>query len=64
MQPFTFFFFLIRCGAGGDLGSGSGSKLNCAGRVGSDDLGYGPCSGFSFEPVQTSILTPARLLPP
>ncbi len=24
------------------------------GRVGSDDLGYGPGSGFSFEPVQTS----------
>ncbi len=40
-------------------GSGSGSKFNCAarvgsGRVGSDDLGYGPGSGFSFEPVQTS----------
>ncbi len=25
-----------------------------SGRVGSDDLGYGPVSGFSFEPVQTS----------
>ncbi len=24
-------------------------------RVGSDDLGYGLGSGFSFEPVQTSI---------
>ncbi len=24
------------------------------GRVGSDDLGYGPGSGFSFEHVQTS----------
>ncbi len=55
------FFFVIRCGAGGggDFGSGSGSKFNCAarvgsGRVGSDDLGYGPGSGFSFEPVQTS----------
>ncbi len=23
------------------------------GRVESDDLGYGPSSGFSFEPVQT-----------
>ncbi len=47
-------------GDGGDFGSGSGSKFNCAtrvgsGRVGSDDLGYGPGSGFSFEPVQTSI---------
>ncbi len=37
-----------------DFGSGSGSKFNCAGRVGSDDFGYGPGSGFSFEPVQTS----------
>ncbi len=25
-----------------------------SGRVGSDDLGHGPGSGFSFEPVQTS----------
>ncbi len=25
-----------------------------SGRVGSDDLGYRPGSGFSFEPVQTS----------
>ncbi len=25
-----------------------------SGRVGSDDLGYGPGSGFSFEPVQSS----------
>ncbi len=25
-----------------------------SGRVGSDDLGYGPGSAFSFEPVQTS----------
>ncbi len=44
-------------GGGGDFGSGSGSKLNCAARVGrvrSDNLGYGPGSGFSFEPVQTS----------
>ncbi len=38
------------------LGSGSGSKFNRAARVGSDDLGYGPGSGFSFEPVQTSRL--------
>ncbi len=28
-----------------------------SGRVGSDDLGYGPGSGFSFEPVQTSSLS-------
>ncbi len=25
-----------------------------SGRVGSDNLGYGPGSGFSFKPVQTS----------
>ncbi len=30
-----------------------------SGRVGSDDLGYGPGSGFSFEPVQTSNGTSA-----
>ncbi len=45
-----------------DLGSGSGSKFNCVGRVGSDDLGYGPGSDFSLKPVQTStshILTAA-----
>ncbi len=28
-----------------------------SGRVGSDDLGYGPGSGFSFEPVQTSNIS-------
>ncbi len=52
MQSFSFFLFVM--GGGGDFGSGSGSKFNCAARVGSDDLGYGPGSGFSFEPVQTS----------
>ncbi len=31
-----------------------------SGRVGSDDLGYGPGSGFSFEPVQTSIIQLGR----
>ncbi len=31
-----------------------------SGRVGSDDLGYGPGSGFSFEPVQTSSPDPDR----
>ncbi len=36
--------------------SGSGSKFNCAARVGSDDLGYGPGSGFSLKPVQTSTM--------
>ncbi len=31
-----------------------------SGRVGSDNLGYGPGSGFSFEPVQTSTTDPRR----
>ncbi len=55
-EPWLICFFA--CNRGVDFGSGSGSKLNCAarvGRVGSDDLGYGPGSGFSFEPMQTSI---------
>ncbi len=57
MQPFSFFFKLaIRCGGGI---SGRVRALNLtvplgSGRVGSDNLGYGPGSGFSFEPVQTS----------
>ncbi len=58
MQPFSF-FFVIRFGAGGGGGGGGFRALNLtvplgSGRVGSDDLGYGPGSGFSFEPVQTS----------
>ncbi len=62
---FPLFFLLLLWGGGGegegDFGSGSGSKFNCAarvgsGRVGSDDLGYGPGSGFSFEPVQSSSM--------
>ncbi len=45
-------------GGGGGI-SGRVRALNLtvplgSGRVGSDDLGYGPGSGFSFEPVQTS----------
>ncbi len=55
-----FFFLAIRCGEEEDFGFGSrsGSKFNCAtqagsGRVGSDDLGYGPGSGFTLKPVQT-----------
>ncbi len=56
MQPFSFFFLLaIRWGGI----SGRVRALNLtvplgSGRVGSDNLGYGPGSGFSFEPVQTS----------
>ncbi len=59
MQPFSFFVLLaIRCGGGGGI-SGRVRALNLtvplgSGRVGSDNLGYGPGSGFSFEPVQTS----------
>ncbi len=64
MQPFSFFFILlaIRWGGGGGGISGRVRALNLtlplgSGRVGSDNLGYGPGSGFSFEPVQTSSLS-------
>ncbi len=48
-------------GGGGGGISGRVRALNLtvplgSGRVGSDDLGYGPGSGFSFEPVQTSTV--------
>ncbi len=57
MQPFSF-FFLVGYSLGGGI-SGRVRALNLtvplgSGRVGSDNLGYGPGSGFSFEPVQTS----------
>ncbi len=56
MQPFSFFFCWLFVGGGI---SGRVRALNLtvplgSGRVGSDNLGYGPGSGFSFEPVQTS----------
>ncbi len=35
---------------GGGKYFGLGATFNC----GPDDLGYGPGSGFNFEPVQTS----------
>ncbi len=60
MQPFSFFLlFAVGRGRGGGGISGRVRALNLtvllgSGRVGSDDLGYGPGSGFSFEPVQTS----------
>ncbi len=59
MKCIILFFFLNWLFVVGDFfffrfGSGSGSKLNCAAWVGSDDLGYGPGSGFSLNPVQTS----------
>ncbi len=55
MQPFSFFWLFV----GGGRISGRVRALNLtvplgSGRVGSDNLGYGPGSGFSFEPVQTS----------
>ncbi len=52
MQPFSFFW-----GGGGISGRVRALNLTVplgSGRVGSDNLGYGPGSGFSFEPVQTS----------
>ncbi len=56
MQSFSFFFYSLW--AVGVI-SGRVRALNLtvplgSGRVGSDDLGYGPGSGFSFEPVQSS----------
>ncbi len=59
MKCSLFPFFFSWLFVGGEFGSGSGSKFNRAarvGRVGSDNLGYGPGSGFSFEPVQTSTV--------
>ncbi len=55
---FPFFFSWLFVGGGI---SGRVRALNLtvplgSGRVGSDNLGYGPGSGFSFEPVQTSTL--------
>ncbi len=57
MQPFSFFFFSYSLGGGGISGRVRALNLTVplgSGRVGSDDLGYGPGLGFSFEPVQTS----------
>ncbi len=53
MQPFLL-LLAIRCGGKKyfGFGSGSGSKLNCAARVGSDDLGT--------DRVRASILSPCR----
>ncbi len=57
MQPlFLFFLLSIRCGGGGDFGSGSGSKFNCAARVG---LGQ-TISGTGR--VRASVLSPCRPL--
>ncbi len=61
MQAFSFFFFVGYSLWGGGGISGRVRALNLtvplgSGRVRSDNLGYGPGSGFSFEPVQTSSL--------
>ncbi len=58
MKCSLFPFFLLAIRWGGGI-SGRVRALNLtvplgSGRVGSDNLGYGPGSGFSFEPVQTS----------
>ncbi len=62
MQPLSFFF--VGYSLGGGI-SGRVRALNLtvplgSGRVGSDNLGYGPGSGFSFEPVQTSNSHPQQ----
>ncbi len=54
MQPFFKLAIRCVCVGGGYFGFGSGSKFNCAARVGSYDLWYRPGSGFHFKPVQTS----------
>ncbi len=65
MQPFSFFFCYSLLGGGI---SGRARALNLtvplgSGRVGSVDLGYGPGSGFSFEPVQISSPETEHMLP-
>ncbi len=56
MQPFSFFFCWLFVVGGGDFGSGSGSKLNCAARVGSGQT----ISGTGR--VRASVLSPCRPL--
>ncbi len=56
---FPFFFVGYSLGGGGISGRVRALNLTVplgSGRVGSDNLGYGPGSGFSFEPVQTSTV--------
>ncbi len=64
MQPFSFFFVGYSLGGGGVSGRVRALNLTVplgSGRVGSDNLGYGPGSGFSFEPVQTSTIKRSHL---
>ncbi len=56
MQPFSFFFSWLIVVGGGDFGSGSGSKFNCAARVGSGQT----ISGTGR--VRASVLSPCRPL--
>ncbi len=52
-----FFCYSLGGGRGGISGRVRALNLTVplgSGRVGSDDLGYGPGSGFSFKPVQNS----------
>ncbi len=61
MQPFSFFFFSWLFVVGGISGRVRALNLTVplgSGWVGSDNLGHGPGSGFSFEPVQTSTADP------
>ncbi len=61
MQPFSFFFCWLFVGGGGDLGSGSGSKFNCAARVGSGWVGLGQTISGTGR-VRASVLSPCRPL--
>ncbi len=48
-------------GGGGDFGSGSGSKFNCAARVGSGRVGSGQTISGTGR-VRASVLSPCRPL--
>ncbi len=66
MKCSLFPFFFVGYSLGGGI-SGRVRALNLtvplgSGRVGSDNLGYGPGSGFSFEPVQTSSARPTNVI--
>ncbi len=59
------FFLLFVVGGGGISGRVRALNLTVplgSGRVGSDDLVYGPGSGFSFEPVQISSVNTKNTL--
>ncbi len=59
---FPFFCYsLWDGGGGGDFGSGSGSKFNCAARVGSGRVGSGQTISGTGR-VRASVLSPCRPL--